>query len=117
VNAVATLSRLQVEAKQRPYIRRLEILEQTSSLIKARLIISADLFVYVYRNDRFDSTNYVLIHNQKRIYGRDKLGDSWHRHTTSDPDAHDKSEEGRTGVSLEQFLNEVEQILAQLGLP
>lgn len=79
------------EARQRPYIRRLEILEQTSSLIKARLIISPDILVQVYRNDRFDSTNLALIHNQRRIYGRDHLGGSWHRHVTSDPAAHDRS--------------------------
>lgn len=112
-----TLSQLSQEVQRRPYIRRLEILEQTSSLIKARLIISADLFVQVYRNDRFDSTNLALIHNQRRIYGRDQLASSWHRHVVAAPEAHDRSIEGRLAVTLDMFLDEVEVILAELGLP
>lgn len=72
---------LQLEAQQRPYILRLEVIELTPSLVKARLGISPDLFVQVYRNDRFDSTNLALIHNRRRIYGRDQLAGSWHRHT------------------------------------
>lgn len=62
------LAQWQVEARQRPYILRLDLLELTSSLAKARLVISPDLFVQVYRNDRFDSTNLVVIHNQRRIF-------------------------------------------------
>jgi hypothetical protein len=117
MNVANLLERLPLEAQQRPYVRRLEILEQTSSLVKARLIISPDLFVQIYRNDRFDSTNLALIHNQRRIYGRDQLGNSWHRHKMSDPEAHDRSAEGQTVVTLDDFLDEVENVLAELGLP
>jgi hypothetical protein len=117
VNASELLTQLPLEAQRRPYILRLEILELTSSLIKARLIISPDLFVQVYHNDQFDSTNLVLIHNQRRIYGRDQLGGVWHRHTLSEPDAHDKSKPGQQAVTIDEFLNEVEPILADLGLP
>lgn len=117
MNVTNLLERLPLEAQQRSYVRRLEILEQTSSLVKARLIISPDLFVQIYRNDRFDSTNLVLIHNQRRIYGRDQLGNSWHRHTMFDPEAHDRSAEGQTAVTLGDFLDEVEIVLAELGLP
>ena len=98
------LARLPLEAQQRPYIRRLEILEQTSSLVKARLIISTDLFVQLYRNDRFDSTSMALIHNQRR-------------NRAADPEAHDRSLEGRQASSLGEFLDEVELVLAELGLP
>ncbi len=45
------LSALHQEAARRVYVVRLEILDQTSSLVKARLYISPDLFVQVYRND------------------------------------------------------------------
>lgn len=111
------IAQLQFEAQQRPYILRLEVLELTPSLVKARLVISPDLFVQVYRNDRFDSTNLALIHNRRRIYGRDQLGASWHRHTQPDPEAHDRSLGGRQTVSLGEFLDEVEWVLAELGLP
>lgn len=117
MNASELLTQLPFEAQRRPYILRLEALEITPSLVKARLVISPDLFVQIYRNDRFDSTNLVLIHTQRRIYGRDQLGSVWHRHTVSRPDAHDKSEAGQQAVTVEAFLNEVEAILAELGLP
>ena len=117
MNASDLSTELPLEAQQRPYILRLDVLELTPSLIKARLVISPDLFVQVYRNDRYDSTNLVLIHNQRRLYGRDRLGNSWHRHDILNPEAHDRSEEGKLAVSLSEFLNEVEAVLAELGLP
>jgi hypothetical protein len=86
-------------------------------MLKARLFIDADLFIQVYRNDRFDTTNFVLIHNRQRVYARDQLGGEWHRHTPADPELHDKSEEGIKPVSLTEFLDEVELILADLNLP
>jgi len=67
---------LRRETETRSYIRRLEILDQSASLLKARLYIAADLFVQVYRNDRFDTTNLVLLHNGQRVYARDQLGAS-----------------------------------------
>ncbi len=101
----------------RVYISRLEILDQSASLIKARLYISTDLFVQIYRNDRFDTTNMVLIYNKKRIYARDQLNGVWHRHPMSDPDFHDKSAAGQQATDLAQFLDEVEAILAAMELP
>jgi hypothetical protein len=102
---------------RRAYIIRLEVIEQSVTLLKARLYISPDLFVQVYRNDRFDTTNLVLIHNGQRIYGRDQLGGAWHRHTATTPDLHDTSAEGQMPVDLSEFLNEVEAVLGTLGLP
>jgi len=63
MNKADLLARLSQGANQRPYIRQLEILEQTSSLVKSRQVISFGIFVQMYRNDRFDSTNLALIHN------------------------------------------------------
>lgn len=117
MNVSDLIMQLPLEAQRRPYILRLDVLELTPSLIKARLVISLDLFVQIYRNDRFDSTNLVLIHNQRRIYGRDQLGSVWHRHTVSKPHTHDRSEPGRQAVTVAEFLNELEAVLAELGLP
>ena len=108
---------LQDEAARRSYLRRVEILDQTLNLIKARLHISSNLFIQVYRNDRFDTTNFALIHNDQRLYARDQVGGQWHRHAVTQPTAHDDSVEGRRASDLPQFLDEVESILAALGLP
>jgi hypothetical protein len=95
----------------------METLEQTLSLIKSRLYISADLFVQIYRNDRYNTTNLALIHNGKRIFARAELDGKWHRHTYLSPDIHDFSPEGQTTIELSEFLDEVEKVLADLNLP
>lgn len=86
-------------------------------MLKARLFINPDLFVQVYRNDYFDTTNFVLVHNRQRIYARDQLGGEWHRHISTNTENHDKSVEGKRSVSLPEFLDEVEIILADMDLP
>ncbi len=108
---------LQRELKRRKYFIRMEILDQTLSLIKARLYISADLFVQLYRNDRFQTTNLVLIHNGSRLFARDEVDGRWHRHVHTAPEEHDFSLEGQRGIELQEFLDEVEKILAELNLP
>ena len=107
----------QDELAQRAYLRRVEVLDQSASLIKLRLQIAPDLFVQIYRNDRFDTTNFVLIHNGQRLYARDQVGGHWHRHTLTQPGQHDTSPEGRRPIDLSGFLDEVETLLASLGLP
>jgi hypothetical protein len=117
MNVADLLVALRQEVRRRAYFSRLEVLDQTATLLKARLYISPDLFLQVYRNDHFDTTNQVLIHNGQRIYARDQLGGVWHRHTTTAPDWHDTSAEGIRPVNLSEFLDEVETVLASMGLP
>lgn len=111
------LNALHREAESRAYISRLDILDQSRTMLKARLYISPDLFVQVYRNDRFDTTNLVLLYGGRRTYARDQVGGRWHRHTTAAPHVHDISAEGRRSVELAEFLDEVEAVLAAMGLP
>lgn len=108
---------LRRELKRRKYFVRLEILEQTLNLIKARLYISPNLFAQVYRNDRFQTTNLVLIHNGNRLFARDEVDGRWHRHIHTAPEEHDFSVEGERAIELREFLDEVEIILAELNLP
>jgi len=117
LNSSDLLLALHQEASKRAYVVRLEVLDWTASLIKVRLYISPDLFIQVYRNDNQDTTNLVLIHNGQRLFARDKLGGMWHRHTAIEPDLHNGSPEGRESVTLAGFLDEVEIILAEMGLP
>jgi len=86
-------------------------------LLKARLYILPELFVQVYRNDSYDTTNLVLIHNGQRLYARDQLGHVWHRHTAAAPQHHDHSADGCRAVNLSEFLDEVESVLSSIGLP
>lgn len=117
MNAADLPAILGAELKQRKYFAHMDILEQTLSLVKIRLYISPDLFVQVYRNDRYQTTNLALIHNGQRLYARDELDGSWHRHRADSPEKHDKSKEGRKPVEIDEFLDEVEEVLAALDLP
>jgi hypothetical protein len=117
MNVLNLLATLDTEASKRSYILRIQLLEQTPRILKVRLHISQDLFIQVYRNDQFDTTSLALIYNQERIYARDQLSDTWHRHSVENPNLHDKSPEGSKPVNLSEFLDEVEVILAQHGLP
>ena len=53
MNASDLPATLGMELKRRKYFIQMDIIEQTLSLIKLRLYISPDLFVQVYRNDRY----------------------------------------------------------------
>jgi hypothetical protein len=117
MNVPALFAALHQAVQQRAYFTQLVILDQSRSVLKARLYLSPGLFIQVYRNDRFDTTNLVLIHNDRRIFGRDELGNQWHRHPVHDPAAHDVSNEGQRSVTLEEFLDEAEAILSNLELP
>ena len=106
-----------MELEWRKYFVRMDVLDQTLSLVKIRLYISPDLFVQIYRNDRYQTTSLALIHNGQRLYARDELDSRWHRHTHRRPEEHDTSKEGRRPVEVSEFLDEVEQVLAALNLP
>jgi hypothetical protein len=108
---------LRREAQSRAYILRLDVLDHSRNVLKARLVISPDLFVQVYRNDLYDTTNLVVLYGGRRIYGRDQLGGRWHRHTAEAPDVHDTSADGSRSVELAEFLDEAEAVLAAMGLP
>lgn len=117
MDAADLLESLRRENNRRLYIRRLDLLEQTPSLLKARLYIAPDLFIQVYRNDRFDTTNLVLIYNGRRLYARDQLSGKWHRHNHAFPNQHDTSPAGQKTVTLSEFLDEVEVVLMTMELP
>jgi hypothetical protein len=105
------------ELKRRKYFVRMETLDQTASLVKIRLYITPDLFVQIYCNDRYQTANLVLIHNNQRLYARDKLDGHRHRHTRLTPEEHDTGKEGKRPVEVSEFLDEVESVLAALDLP
>ena len=100
----------------RVYLVELEIIVLTAQVVKLRLYVSPDLFIQVYRNDRYGTSNFALIHRGRRLYARDELAGEWHRHPAPDPSQHDTSADGQRQVTLEEFLNEVESILAEQSL-
>jgi len=52
---------------------RLEVQEQTVSILKARAWFSELICIQVYFNNSRSKTSYSLIANDQRMYGRDNL--------------------------------------------
>ena len=104
------------EIAQRPSILRLSISDLRESFIKARLYFMEELFVQVYRNEIYDSTSFVLILENQRIYARDKFRGKWHRHPTENPTQHNFSPNGIGEVTLSEFMDETEEIIANMEL-
>lgn len=89
----------------------MDIVAKTKNAIKLKLAISDSITVQCYYNQTSKTTNFVLIGWSRRLYGRDSVGGTWHRHSFENPDAHDTSGDGSHGVTPEQFFEEVFEIL------
>ena len=88
----------------------------TKNAVKVRLSIIENLYSYRYFNQRYGTTNYTVILDDERIYGRDCYDGNWHLHLYEDPSKHDTSEKGRRMLSINEFVDEVEEIVANLSL-
>ena len=98
------------------YALNVQVIAQTQNSVKARIDISESIAVQWYYNQKSATTNFVMIGWSRRLYGRDSVGGTWHRHPFDDPDSHDDSATGSTPVEPEQFLDEVFEILINEGL-
>ena len=107
---------IEAAARQFHFIRAVVRLDVTRFAAKYRLVIESDLYVQIYVNVRNGTTGLALIHQGRRLYGRDSEDWQWHRHPADDPASHDFSSEGVREVTFEEFLLEVEEILIDRGL-
>ena len=98
------------------FIRNVVKIDVTDFSVKYRLMIAEDFNVQVYINLRKGTTGLALIFHGQRLYGRDSEEWKWRRHPFEDPDSHDFSAEGCQEVRLEEFLQEVRDILERAKL-
>ena len=105
-----------LQISKTPLFQKLDILDITSSVLKARLMIRADIYIQIYENVRRPKCSYTLIVGNNRFYGRDMRVDSWHRHSVDNPEIHDDSEDASTSISVLDFVEEVKEILIQKNL-
>lgn len=87
------------------------IMVKTDNAIKARVEISDDIYVQFYYHQITETSNFVLVGWNRRLYGRDSVGGKWHRHPFEDPQEHDTTSDGANEVGPEMFLDEVFDIL------
>ena len=88
----------------------------TSSVLKARLFIRADIYIQIYENVRRPKCSYTLIVGNHRFYGKDMREGLWHRHTVDNPEIHDDSDDASAPISVSDFIEEVKDILIQKDL-
>ncbi len=100
----------------RKWIAGYKTLILIKNTVKVRLTVSENLYIDLYFNQRYGTTNYALILENERIYGRDCYDGKWHLHPYEDPSKHVASENGKGSLSIEDFVNEVEEILTKLSL-
>ncbi len=109
MNLVEFIAALEKAASK--YIYKLRILAKTDNAVKARIEISANIYVQFYFHQISGTTNYVLVGWDNRLFGRDCIGGSWHRHPFENPEIHDVAGDGAKNVTPEEFLDEVFEIL------
>ena len=90
--------------------------DKNPAALKMRLVLGPEFFVQIYVNVVTGTQNLVLVLGQQRLYARDCVGGAWHRHPSSDPDAHDSSDEGARLITLEEFLTEVQELVEEMDL-
>lgn len=100
-----------VESASAEYSLKVDVLARTKNAVKIRLEISPTIFVQFYLHQKSNTSNYVLVGWNRRLYGRDSVGGEWHRHPYQNPLEHDTSREGAREVTPSEFLKEVFEIL------
>jgi len=100
-----------IETAASKYFYKLRILVKTDNAVKARIDISDNIHVQFYFHQISGTTNYVLVGWDNRLYGRDSIGGSWHRHPFENPDEHDFKGDSSKNITPEEFLDEVFEIL------
>ena len=93
------------------YLLKPRILVKTDNAVKARIEISGTVYIQFYFNQASNTSNFVLVGWDKRLYGRDCIGGNWHRHPFGDSKVHDTTGDGANDVTPEEFLDEVFEIL------
>ncbi|ODS42780.1 MAG: hypothetical protein MSIBF_05700 [Candidatus Altiarchaeales archaeon IMC4] len=100
-----------VNAAANKFFLRVEILAKTENAVKIRINLSGNIFLQFYYNQESNTSNYVLVGWNRRLYGRDSVGGRWHRHPADNPDEHDTSKDGKREVSPDEFLEEALHVL------
>jgi hypothetical protein len=99
-----------------PLFQKIDILDMTTSVLKARLVIDTDIYIQIYENVRRPKASYTLIVGNNRFYGKDMREGFWHEHPIDNPEIHDDSEEASRSITIFEFVQEVKGILIQKEL-
>jgi hypothetical protein len=106
-----------VEASAQAFpFERVDIIEHTRSIFKARLWLAGDLYIQLYANDKYPKRSFALISCDRRIYARDFMFGRWHAHNFENPHHHDTSPEGRRETSAAEFITSAVKLAIESSL-
>ena len=98
------------------YSLKVETLARTKNAVKIRIPVTENVYIQLYYNQESNTRNYVLIGWNRRLFGRDCVGGSWHKHPFENPEEHDFSKNGGMEVSVSEFFEEVFKLLKDSNL-
>ena len=116
MNSISTISNQLKKSLTYPYYHQVNFIIKTEYVLKVRIYINFESFIQIYRNDLFNSTNFILIKDNNRIYAKDQIRGKWHTHPFNNSDFHDYSYKGIKPITLKQFLKETHSILKKLSI-
>lgn len=96
-------------ARRSPLCDEPSIVSVGEETIKIRIDLFPGRWIEAYYNQRTQTTAYVLIRDEKRIFGADNTG-GWHIHPFDDPVRHDPL---AAPLSFADFMSEIERHEAQ----
>jgi len=92
--------------------QRITTLVKGDEALKVRFFIRPRFFVQVYADAFTGTRNFALVMDEQRIYGRDcQCCSNWHRHPFGQPDEHDTGPTGNQPMGVEEFLEEVQELV------
>jgi hypothetical protein len=94
------------------YGLKLLYIDFTDITVIARTGLSFEIFIQMYANTKKDKMNMALLVANKRIYGIDKEGGSYHEHPFENPLLHIDAKP----MDLEDFVIKSLEILKKLNL-
>lgn len=75
------------EIAEKYNLKLLEI-DRTDNIISLKLSIDKDLFIQIYGNVESNKLNLALVLKNRRLYGYDYEGGSYHCHPFANPEGH-----------------------------
>lgn len=98
------------------FIQSIEEIERTDITLSLRLHVRHGLFVQLFFGEKSGSLYMALIEGNRRLFGIDREGGTWHIHPYEAVDTHEPLQEGFEPKPLTRFLARIEILLIENDL-
>jgi hypothetical protein len=81
-----------------------KILEETETMVKFRIELTGNAFIYIRFNDVLQELRTALIVDNVRVFGVNGEFGNWHVHPLHDTDKHERIDEKTLDEILEEYV-------------